>query len=66
MAEPYPKIIPMHVGLIMGGFFVLALGSPIGILLVLVALKTGFEVVSYRKSMAKWRNPVAEIQALQG
>jgi hypothetical protein len=66
MAEPYPRIIPMHVGLIMGGFFVLALGSPIGILLVLVALKTGFELVSYRRSVAKWRNPVAKIQALQG
>jgi hypothetical protein len=66
MAEPYPRIIPLHAGIIIGGFFILALGSPIGIILVLVALKTGAEVIAYRRSMAKWSAPGGELNALPG
>ena len=55
MFEPYPRIIPLHIGIIVGGALVLAFGSPMGIILVLVALKTAAEVVAYRKYAAKWR-----------
>jgi len=66
MAEPYPRIIPLHFALIMGGFLFLALGSPIGIILILVALKTGVEVLAYRRSVAKWRAPARDMQVLPG
>ena len=66
MAEPYPRIIPMHVGLIIGGFITLALGSPIGFILVLVILKACMEVLVYRKSVAKWRAPAGVFNILSG
>jgi hypothetical protein len=56
MSEPYPRIIPLHIGLILGGFVILSLGSPVWIVLILVALKTGAEVLTYRSSMVKWRS----------
>jgi hypothetical protein len=66
MAEPYPRIIPLHVGIIIGGFFILTLGSPIAIILVLVVLKTGTEVIAYRRSMAKWSATSGELKTLPG
>ena len=53
-----------YVGLILGGFLVLALGSPIGIILTLVALKTAAEVFACRRFGAKWSNPARGMQAL--
>jgi hypothetical protein len=64
IAEPYLRIIPLHFGLIVAGFFVVALGSPIVVILLLVALKTGAEVFTYRRSLVKWRAPASEVQAL--
>ena len=66
MVEPYPRIIPMHFGLIIGGFFILAIGSPIVIVLLLVALKTGAEVMAYQRSVAKWRAPAGDLKILPG
>jgi hypothetical protein len=56
MSEPYPRIVPLHIGLILGGFVILSLGSPVWIVLILVALKTGAEVLTYRHSMTKWQS----------
>jgi hypothetical protein len=56
MGEPYPRIVPLHMGIILGGFFIMALGSPIGVILVLVALKTGAEVLYYQHSVKKWHS----------
>jgi hypothetical protein len=57
MLEPYIRIIPMHVGLIAAGFFIVMLGSPIWVVLFLVALKTGGEAFAYHRSMQKRRSP---------
>ena len=64
MGEPYQRIIPLHLGLILAGFFIMAVGSPIAVILLLVALKTGAEVVAYRRSAAKWRSLARKIRAL--
>ena len=63
--EPYPRIIPLQLGIILGGFLFLALRSPFWIVLVLVALKTIAEVLTYRSSRRKWRSQSSRMQLLQ-
>ncbi len=56
MKEPYARIVPMHVGLIAAAFLIVTLGSPIWVVLFLVALKTGGDVFAYFRSMKKRRS----------
>lgn len=42
--QPYARIIVMHVTIIAGGALAAAMGAPIGVLLVLVGLKTAFDL----------------------
>lgn len=44
MGEPYGRIVVMHIAVIAGGFLTMSMGSPVGILLALVVLKTIFDV----------------------
>lgn len=44
MASPYGRIVVMHIAILFGGFLTMALGSPLGILFVLIALKTVIDV----------------------
>ena len=44
MARPYTRIVILHVAIVAGGFLVKAIGSPVVLLFVLVALKTGLDV----------------------
>ncbi len=55
MLEPYSRIVPLHIALIAAGFFVVSVGSPLVVVVILVLLKTGAEVFAYRSSMKKWR-----------
>ena len=50
MSAPYNRIVVLHVAIIAGGFLVAALGSPIGLLLALVALKIGMDIMLHRRS----------------
>jgi hypothetical protein len=56
MSEPYSRIIPLHVGLIVSGFLIVSLGSPIWSVLMMIALKTGWDVLASRNSLAKSRS----------
>jgi hypothetical protein len=47
--RPYGRVVILHLGILFGGFLSLMLGSPIGALLVLVALKTGIDVALHRR-----------------
>lgn len=49
MGAPYGRIFVLHVALIAGGWAVLALGSPLALLVLLVALKLGLDVVLHRR-----------------
>jgi Family of unknown function (DUF6498) len=44
MAAPYARVVILHLTIILGAFVVAFLGSPIGALVVLVALKTAFDL----------------------
>ena len=43
MAQPYARVVVLHVAILIGGFGTVALGSPVVALVVLVALKTAID-----------------------
>lgn len=45
MQAPYKRVAILHVAVILGAFLVIRLGTPIGLLLALVALKTGMDII---------------------
>ena len=50
MNAPYKRIVVLHIAVIAGGFLVVKLGSPLGLLIALVALKTGMDIMLHRRS----------------
>ena len=50
MMRPYKRIVLMHVAIIAGGVFVMKLGSPVGLLCVLIFLKIGIDIWLHTKS----------------
>jgi len=50
MNAPYKRIVVLHIAVIAGGFLVAALESPIGLLIALVALKTGMDIILHNQS----------------
>jgi hypothetical protein len=50
MQAPYRRITVMHIAVIAGGFLVVRLGSPLGLLFALVALKTGMDIMLHNRS----------------
>jgi hypothetical protein len=57
MHAPYSRIMVMQVTLIFGGWIVLLLKTPIGALVLLVAMKTAADFWSHRKERMKARTP---------
>ena len=53
MGSPYARIVVMHVAIIFGAFLTAALGSPVGILIILVALKTYLDVIFHKRQHKK-------------
>ena len=49
MAKPYGRVVVLHVTIILGGFGVAALGSPVWALVLLLALKTGLDLRAHVK-----------------
>ena len=49
MAEPYSRIVFMHLALIFGGFLTLLLGGPTPVLLLVIAAKTWFDLRAHQK-----------------
>jgi len=50
MNAPYKRIAVLHVAVIAGGALVAVLGSPVGLLIALVALKTGMDIMLHNRS----------------
>lgn len=50
MSAPYKRIAVLHVAVIAGAFLITVLGSPVGMLVALVALKTGMDIMLHIRS----------------
>jgi hypothetical protein len=46
MAAPYGRIVVLHVTLIVGGFLIMSLAAPVAGVLLLVALKLGYDLLT--------------------
>ena len=49
MSAPYKRIIVLHLAILFGGWGVLALGSPLPVLVILVVLKTALDLKLHLK-----------------
>jgi Family of unknown function (DUF6498) len=47
MAQPYARVVVLHIAILGGGFLTQALGAPLAALLVLVVLKTGIDYTAH-------------------
>lgn len=64
MNEPYRRIAVLHVAIIAGGFLVVRLGSPLALLVALVALKIGMDIILHNRSHTADRTaPMKEFSA---
>jgi len=50
MSAPYKRIAILHVAIIAGGFLVIELGQPLGLLLALVAVKIVMDIMLHRRA----------------
>jgi len=53
MGQPYGRIVVLHIAILFGAFLTMALGSPVGILLILVLLKTVIDVKLHLRERRK-------------
>lgn len=53
MGQPYKRVVVLHVAILLGGAIAMALDSPLWALLLLIALKIGFDLWAHVKEHAK-------------
>ncbi len=58
MVSPYGRVIIMHIALVAGAFFVMILGSPATLLLILVVLKTIVDINLHLRGHKKARSKI--------
>jgi hypothetical protein len=54
MGQPYSRVVLLHLTIIIGGFLVMALGSPVFALLILVLLKIFIDIQSHVREHKKY------------
>ena len=57
MAQPYRRVIVLHLTVLFGGWVVMLLGSPVFALVVLVVLKTAADLRAHRAERRKFAEP---------
>ena len=59
MTRPYGRIVALHITIILGAFLTMALGNPLGLLIVLMILKTSVDLAMHQAERRKLTaNPV--------
>ncbi len=54
MGQPYGRVVILHITILIGGFLVMALGSPVYALLILIFLKIFIDIQSHTKEHKKF------------
>jgi len=55
MMRPYGRIVALHITIILGAFMTMAFGSPLGLLVILVMLKTSVDLAMHQNEREKFR-----------
>ncbi len=55
MMRPYGRIIALHITIIFGGFLTMAFGSPMGLLVILMLLKTSVDLAMHQSERVKFQ-----------
>jgi len=63
MAAPYGRIVVLHVTLIAGGFLIMSLHAPVLGVLLLLALKLGYDLITLRRGPKKQEEHEAQTRA---
>jgi hypothetical protein len=66
MNAPYRRIAVLHIAIIAGGFLVASMGSPLGLLVALVALKIGMDIILHNRSHAPRGQPAGSAAPSNG
>jgi hypothetical protein len=66
MAQPYGRVVILHLTIIFGGFLVMALGSPVAGLILLIALKTFVDIKAHLKQHKTVRVAKQEMGVVEG
>jgi hypothetical protein len=63
MAAPYGRIVVLHIALIAGGFLVMSLHAPVLGVLLLLALKLGYDLITLRRGPQQQQEHAAQVRA---
>lgn len=66
MFQPYGRIVALHVAILAGGFLAQFLGSPVWALLILIAVKIGFDVAAHLRAHPPEGSPGAAATTASG
>jgi hypothetical protein len=66
MGQPYSRVVLLHITILFGGFIVMALGSPVYALLLLILLKTLIDVQAHLLEHRKYRSGKAQDPVIIG
>jgi len=56
MMRPYGRIVALHITIIFGGFLTMAFGSPVGLLIILMVLKTSVDLAMHQSEREKFQS----------
>ncbi len=54
MGQPYNRVVLLHITILVGGFFVMSLGSPVYALLILILLKISIDIQAHIREHKKY------------
>lgn len=60
MAQPYSRIFVMHIAILVGGILSVKMGSPIGVLIILIVLKTIIDVALHLRQHRALSQPIQQ------